>query len=72
MEFNRLMLQSGESFGEASKKNQFLRGLSVELQRSMATADENLDFSNFVNKVIRTLDNLFQVSLISWTARLYS
>ena len=69
MEFNRLLLQSKESFGDASKKTQFLKGLNIELQKSLATVDGDLGFESFVNKAIRTSDNLYRVNLASRSAK---
>lgn len=63
MEFNRLMLQTGEVFSEANKKNWFLRGLNNELQRMLATIDEDVSFEVFVNKAVRTSDNLYRATL---------
>jgi hypothetical protein len=63
MEFNRLELQSGERFGDASRKNMFLKGLSPKLQETLATIDDNLPFEQFVNKATRTSDNLYRVNL---------
>jgi hypothetical protein len=63
MEFNRLELQSGERFGDASRKNMFLKGLNPKLQETLATIDDNLSFELFVNKATRTSDNLYRVNL---------
>jgi hypothetical protein len=65
MEFNRLELQSGERFGDASRKNMFLKGLNAKLQETLATVDDNLSFEQFVNKATRTSDNLYRVNLNS-------
>jgi hypothetical protein len=63
MEFNRLELQSGERFGDASRKNMFLKGLNPKLQETLATIDDSLSFEQFVNKATRTSDNLYRVNL---------
>jgi hypothetical protein len=63
MEFNRLELQSGERFGDASRKNMFLKGLNPKLQETLATVDDSLSFEQFVNKATRTSDNLYRVTL---------
>jgi hypothetical protein len=63
MEFNRLELQSGERFGDASRKNMFLKGLNTKLQETLATVDDTLSFEQFVNKATRTSDNLYRVNL---------
>jgi hypothetical protein len=63
IEFNRLKLQSGERFSDASRKNMFLKGLNPKLQETLATIDDNLSFELFMNKATRTSDNLYQVNL---------
>jgi hypothetical protein len=63
MEFNRLELQSGERFGDASRKNMFLKGLNPKLQETLATIDDSLSFEQFANKATQTSDNLYRVNL---------
>ena len=68
MEFNRLEIQSGEQFGEAAKKNMFLKGLHTKLQEALATIDEDLPYEQLVNKAVRTSDNLYRVGLVKLRA----
>jgi hypothetical protein len=63
MEFNRLVQLTGEAFGDTNKKNLFVRGLSIELQKSTIAIPGDLPYESFVQEVIRIADILYRVNI---------
>ena len=44
---------------DAQKKSMFSKGLSVEVQKALILAREDLSFEEFARKATRVLDNLY-------------
>ena len=64
VEFSRLLLESGENFRTAAKKNMFLSGLNSDVQKSLVSVLPTMSFEEFVNETTRIADYLHQVDYL--------
>lgn len=69
IEFNRLVQLTGETFGDTNKKNLFVRGLNIELQRSTIAIAGDTTYEVFSQEVVRIADILYRTNLASRSTR---
>jgi hypothetical protein len=72
MEFNRLELQAEVRISDAQKKSMFSKGLSVEVQKALILAREDLSFEEFAREATRVSDNLYRVNMATRSRKEFS
>ena len=57
---------------DAQKKSMFSKGLSVEVQKALILAREDLSFEEFAREATRVSDNLYRVNMATRSRKEFS
>jgi len=62
-QFNQLLLESEETFGNEALKSMFLDGLKYDLQRSLVMVPDGLDIEEFMDQAVKISDRLYRANM---------